>query len=87
MTQRKLSYIWMAVGVAFGVVGMFSLFAGNLTSLLTLAVAALIIYTSVFQLGGWWVVKQDIKLFWLTHLTVKKKPTTKKRKHNFKVIK
>jgi hypothetical protein len=81
----------MAVGVAFGIVGLFSLFAGHLTSLLTLAVAALIIYTSIFQLGGWYVVKQDIKLFALVHLTARKKSVEKKRtekkRNNFKVIK
>lgn len=65
MTQHKLSYIWMAVGIAFGVVGLFGLLAGNFAALLTLVVAALIIYTSIFQLGGWKAVKQDVRLFLL----------------------
>lgn len=86
MTQHKLSYIWMAVGLVFGIVGLIGLLSGQFMSLLTLMIAALIIYTSIFQLGGWYVVKQDAKLFWMTHRPSKAKKAVKRR-NNFKVIK
>jgi hypothetical protein len=71
----------------FGIVGLLGLISGNLMSLLTLVIAALIIYTSVFQLGGWPAVKQDINLFLIAHKFTRKQFKAKKRKGKFKVIK
>ena len=76
----------MAVGFVFGTVGLIGLLSGNIMSLLTLTIAALIIYTSIFQLGGWPSVKQDIKLFWIAHGPTKAKRVSRKR-NGFRVIK
>lgn len=60
-TQTKITYAWLVLGIIFGVIGLLDILAGSMGGILTLAIAALIIYTSVHNFGGLEALKWDIK--------------------------
>jgi hypothetical protein len=60
-TQTKIAYAWLVLGIIFGVIGVIDIAAGSLGGILTLAIAALIMYTSVHNFGGLEALKWDIK--------------------------
>jgi len=66
-TQTKLTYAWMVIGIIFGVMGLLSIAAGNMGGLLTLAIAALLIFQGAHNFGGFdalaWDFKKRIRLF------------------------
>ena len=80
MTPKKLSYIWMTAGVILLIIGLFGLFFGSWMHVINVAIAALIIYTSVYQLGGWAYVKHDI-LWYLKRKQDLPKVVKRKRNH------
>lgn len=60
-TQTKITYAWLVLGIIFGVIGVFDIIGGSIGGVLTLAIAALIMYTSVHNFGGLEALKWDIK--------------------------
>ena len=66
-TQTKITYAWLVLGIIFGVIGILDIMAGSMGGILTMAISALIIYTSVHNFGGLetlkWDVKKRIRLF------------------------
>ena len=51
----------MVIGIIFAVMGLLSIVAGNMGGLLTLAIAALIIFQGVHNFGGWEALTWDFK--------------------------
>ena len=59
-TQSKIQYAWLILGIVFGIVGIVGLVAGNMGSILTLAVAALILWQGTHNMGGLEATKYTI---------------------------
>jgi len=58
----KLTKIWFLLGAIFLGIGAYNvLWNGHISSLLTVAVGGLIIYSSAYQMGGWWASWYEIK--------------------------
>jgi hypothetical protein len=66
-TQTKITYAWMIIGIIFAVLGIADILNGNIGGLLTIAIAGLVMFTSVHNMGGFeafmWDVKKRIRLF------------------------
>lgn len=60
-TSIKIQYAWLALGVVFGIVGLVGLLGGNFMSILTIAISALIIWSTLHNFGGWENFKYDFK--------------------------
>jgi len=60
----KITYAWLAAGIIFGVIGLVGLASGNMGSLITLGMAALILWTTGHNAGGWETIKWDLKKHW-----------------------
>jgi len=62
----KIQYAWLVVAVIFAGMGVFDLAAGNMGGLLTLAIAGLIGFTGVHNMGGieslMWDLKKRLRL-------------------------
>jgi len=58
----KLTKIWFLLGLIFLGIGSYNvLWHGHISSLLTVAVGGLIMYSSAYQMGGWWASWYEIK--------------------------
>jgi hypothetical protein len=54
MHPSKLNKIWLILGLVFVGLGLYNLLSyGYLGSLLTIAIGGLVVYTSVYNMGGW----------------------------------
>lgn len=54
MHPAKLNKIWLILGIIFVIMGGYNLIMYHyLGSLLTIAIGALVVYTSVYNMGGW----------------------------------
>lgn len=63
MHPSKLNKIWLILGVIFIGLGGYNLFVhGHVSSLLTIAIGALVVYTSVYNMGGWRAAAYDLGL-------------------------
>ena len=60
-TQTKITYAWMILGIIFAVIGLLDILAGNIGGSLTVAIGALVIYSSAHNFGGFEALKWDIK--------------------------
>lgn len=80
MHPAKLNKLWLVLGLIFVALGLYNLFAHqHLFSLLTVAIGALVVYTSVYNMGGWTAALYEIGLGKLTGLRYRGKT---KRKQN-----
>lgn len=61
--MNSLNNLWLMVGVIYVAVSLKDLFYYGLsgTILFNLAIGALVVYTSVYNMGGWEAVKYKIK--------------------------
>jgi len=60
-TQTKLTYAWLVIGLIFAAMGVLSLLAGSIGGIFTLAIAGLIMFQSIHNMGGWEAFNRDVK--------------------------
>lgn len=62
MHPAKLNKIWLLVGVIFVLMGVYNVYTyKSIGSLLTIVIGGLVVYTSVYNMGGWSAAWRDIK--------------------------